>query len=126
MIYPGMAEARWPKDGDNIPERPQKKPVEPKPPTGDRLKNVLQEYRAYEKLFKEELEIKVPQHSRWDHEIVLKSDDLPFQKIYNLNEMELTTLKEYLEEELRKGNIRELTSSAGFPVMFVPKKNGKL
>lgn len=92
----------------------------------DRLKNIPEEYRIYEKLFKEELETKVPQHSRWDHEIWLKTDDLPFQKIYNLNEKELFTLKEYLEEELRKGNIRESTSPAGFPVMFVPKKNGKL
>ncbi|GKU15433.1 unnamed protein product, partial [Fusarium langsethiae] len=90
------------------------------------LKNVPQEYRIYEELFKEELDTKVPQHSRWDHEICLISDKLPFQKIYNLNEMELTTLKEYLEEELRKGNIRESSSAAGFPVMFVPKKNGKL
>ncbi|RFN44864.1 pol polyprotein [Fusarium flagelliforme] len=52
---------------------------------------------------RQELDTKVPQHSRWDHEIVLKSDDLPFQKIYNLNELELTTLRDYLEEELRKG-----------------------
>ncbi|GKU09172.1 unnamed protein product, partial [Fusarium langsethiae] len=96
------------------------------PETSDRLKNVPQEYRIYEELFKEELDTKVPQHSRWDHEICLISDKLPFQKIYNLNEMELTTLKEYLEEELRKGNIRESSSAAGFPVMFVPKKNGKL
>ncbi|KAF5020438.1 hypothetical protein F66182_7517 [Fusarium sp. NRRL 66182] len=56
----------------------------------------------------------------------LKSDNLPFQKIYNLNEAELFTLKEYLESELRKGNIRESTLPAGFPVIFVPKKNGKL
>jgi hypothetical protein len=63
-VYPGMAEARWPKDGDNIPERIQKKQVEPKPPIGDRLKNVLQEYCIYDKLFKEELEIKVLQYSR--------------------------------------------------------------
>lgn len=92
----------------------------------DRLRNVPEEYRTYEKLFSEELETKVPQHSRWDHEIWLKSEDLPFQKIYNLNEKELNTLKEYLETELAKGNIRISTSSAGFPVMFVPKKNGKL
>ncbi|RFN43552.1 pol polyprotein [Fusarium flagelliforme] len=97
-----------------------------KPPEEDRLKNVPQEYQVYNKLFKEELDTKVPQHSRWDHEIILKSDDLPFQKIYNLNELELTTLRDYLEEELQKGNIRESTSLAGFPVMFVPKKNGKL
>ncbi|GKU09370.1 unnamed protein product, partial [Fusarium langsethiae] len=97
-----------------------------KPKKEDRLKNVPKEYRIYDKLFQEELVTKVPQHSRWDHEICLITDDLPFQKIYNLNKMELDTLKEYLEEELRKGNIRESTSSAGFPVMFVPKKNGKL
>jgi hypothetical protein len=94
--------------------------------TEDQLKNVPQEYRCYKKLFKEELDTKVPQHSCWDHEIVLKLDDLLFQKIYNLNELELTTLRDYLEEELRKGNIQELTSLAGFPVMFIPKKNGKL
>ncbi|CZS80735.1 unnamed protein product [Fusarium graminearum] len=88
--------------------------------------NVPKEYHIYEKLFKEELDTKIPQHSRWDHEICLISDDLPFQKIYNLNEMQLTTLREYLDEELRKGNIRISTSTAGFPVMFVPKKNGKL
>ncbi|OBS15594.1 hypothetical protein FPOA_20713 [Fusarium poae] len=100
--------------------------LEQQPETTDRLRNVPEEYRIYDRLFKEELDTKVPQHSRWDHEICLTSDELPFQKIYNLNEMELTTLKEYLEEELRKGNIRESSSAAGFPVMFVPKKNGKL
>ncbi|SCO32765.1 uncharacterized protein FFNC_03072 [Fusarium fujikuroi] len=35
-------------------------------------------YCIYEKLFSEELEMKVPQHSRWDYEIWLKSEDLPF------------------------------------------------
>ncbi|KAF4455366.1 pol polyprotein [Fusarium austroafricanum] len=73
--------------------------------TQDRLHNVPLEYRRYEKLFSEELKTK---------------------KIYNLNEKELTTLRDYLETELAKGNIRISTSSAGFPVMFVPKKNGKL
>ncbi|GKU13130.1 unnamed protein product [Fusarium langsethiae] len=92
--------------------------LEKQPEKEDRLKNVPQEYRIYNKLFKEELNTKVPQHSRWDHEICLITDDLPFQKIYNLNKMELDTLKEYLEEELRKGNIRESTSLAGFPVML--------
>jgi hypothetical protein len=92
----------------------------------DRLKNIPEEYRIYDRLFKEELETKVPQHSRWDHEIWLKTDDLPFQKIYSLNGKELETLREYLDTELAKGNIRISTSSAGFPVMFVPKKNGKL
>ena len=35
-------------------------------------------------------------------------------------------LREYLEENLTKGSIRESCSSAGYPILFVLKKNGKL
>ena len=35
-------------------------------------------------------------------------------------------MKEYIEDMIRKGYIRESKSSVGYPVMFVPKKNGKL
>ncbi|KAM4065233.1 ATP-dependent DNA helicase PIF1 [Hirsutella rhossiliensis] len=85
------------------------------------------EYRKYDKLFKEELETGLPEHSQWDHEICLKDGRTPtFHKIYNLNEKQLQTLRDYLDENLRKGYIRTSTSEAGYPVMFVPKKNGKL
>jgi hypothetical protein len=85
------------------------------------------EYHQYRKLFEEELDTGLPEHSQWDHEICLKDGENPkFYPIYNLNETQLTTLREYLENNLRKGYIRTSTSSAGYPVMFVPKKNGKL
>ena len=91
------------------------------------MENVPPQYRKYKKLFSEELDTGLPQHSEWDHEIELKDGKTPkFFKIYNLNETELNTLREYLEENLRKGYIRRSKSSAGYPVMFVPKKNGKL
>ena len=91
------------------------------------MENVPPQYRKYEKLFSEELDTGLPQHSEWDHEIELRDGKTPkFFKIYNLNETELNTLREYLEENLRKGYIRRSKSSAGYPVMFVPKKNGKL
>ncbi|XP_044721949.1 ATP-dependent DNA helicase PIF1 [Hirsutella rhossiliensis] len=81
------------------------------------------EYRKYDKLFKEELETGLPEHSQWDHEICLKDGRTPtFHKIYNLNEKQLQTLRDYLDENLRKGYIRTSTSEAGYPVMFVPKK----
>ncbi|KAJ2891394.1 hypothetical protein MKZ38_000508 [Zalerion maritima] len=35
-------------------------------------------------------------------------------------------LEEYLEENLRNGYIRPSTSPAGYPILFVPKKNGRL
>ncbi|KAL9572139.1 hypothetical protein ACKAV7_003717 [Fusarium commune] len=45
---------------------------EERPPASqDRLKNIPKEYRIYDKLFREELETGVPEHSQWDHEIKL-------------------------------------------------------
>ncbi|KAF5701029.1 reverse transcriptase domain-containing protein [Fusarium globosum] len=92
--------------------------------SNERLKNVPIQYRIYKKLFAEELETKLPKHSQWDIEIVLKDGKSPkFFPIYNLAQTELTTLKEWLEDMLRKGHIRTSKSSAGYPVMFVPKPN---
>ncbi|KAF4476546.1 Transposon Tf2-9 polyprotein [Colletotrichum fructicola Nara gc5] len=38
----------------------------------------------------------------------------------------MEALDQYLEENLKKGYIRPSTSPAGSPILFVPKKNGKL
>ena len=93
----------------------------------DRMKDVPEEYKCYNKLFQEELETGLPEHSKRDHEIPLKPGTEPkFQKIYPLNEQQLQALREYLDENLRKGYIRPSTSPAGYPILFVPKKNGKL
>ncbi|QLI66325.1 Transposon Tf2-12 polyprotein [Metarhizium brunneum] len=93
----------------------------------ERLKNIPKEYRKYEKLFAEELETGLPEHSQWDHQIeLIDGKSTTFHKIYNLNARELETLREYIDEMLAKGYIRASTSEAGYPVMFVPKKNGKL
>ena len=92
----------------------------------DWKQRVPQQYWKYEKLFKGELETGLPLHNQWDHEIVLKDGKNPtFQKIYSLNREEIDTLRTMLDENLAKGYIRESKSSAGYPVMFVPKKNGK-
>ncbi|KID83641.1 pol polyprotein [Metarhizium guizhouense ARSEF 977] len=93
----------------------------------ERLRNIPKEYRKYEKLFAEELETGLPEHSQWDHQIeLIDGKSTTFHKIYNLNAKELETLREYIDEMLAKGYIRASTSEAGYPVMFVPKKNGKL
>jgi len=93
----------------------------------DRMKDVPAEYKCYKKLFQEELETGLPEHNKRDHEIPLKPGTEPkFQKIYPLNEPQLQALREYLDENLRKGYIRPSTSPAGYPILFVPKKNGKL
>ena len=50
----------------------------------------------------------------------------PYQRMYNLSPAELRTLEEYINDALAKGLIRESKSSAGAPILFVPKKDGTL
>ena len=46
--------------------------------------------------------------------------------MYPLSPRELVALKEFLEENLAKGFIRESKSPAGAPILFAPKKDGSL
>jgi transposase InsO family protein len=89
---------------------------------------IPKEYKEFAELFQEELGIEaLPKHQSWDHEIVLEDGKQPtFGPIYSLSEKELEVLKDYINVNLKKGFIRESTSPAGYPIIFVPKKNGKL
>uniref|UniRef100_A0A8H7TTS6 RNA-directed DNA polymerase n=1 Tax=Bionectria ochroleuca TaxID=29856 RepID=A0A8H7TTS6_BIOOC len=90
----------------------------------ERLKNIPEEYRIYDKLFKETLETGLPEHSQWDHEIsIIEEGEPAFHKLYNLTEPQLQTLREYIDDMLAKGYIRLSTSSAGYPVMFITRKD---
>ncbi|KAI7909406.1 hypothetical protein M0657_011852 [Pyricularia oryzae] len=91
------------------------------------IDNIPAEYRMYERLFSPELETGLPEHNPFDHEIPLKEGIQPkFHKIYGLNPTQMEALDEYLAKNLKKGYIRPSTSPAGYPILFVPKKNGKL
>ena len=50
----------------------------------------------------------------------------PYGPIYPLSQTELAALREFLEENLKKGFIRESKSPAGAPILFAPKKDGGL
>jgi hypothetical protein len=58
--------------------------------------------------------------------IIETTKDPPFGPIYNLSEIELASLREYLNKGLDRGWIQHSTSPAGAPILFVPKKDGKL
>lgn len=91
------------------------------------IDNIPAEYRIYGRLFSPEFETGLPEHSPFDHEIPLKEGIQPkLHKIYGLNPTQMEALDEYLAENLKKGYIRPLTLPAGYPILFVPKKNGKL
>ena len=86
------------------------------------------EYKEYESLFQEETTTAaLPKHQPWDHGIKLQPGKKPgFGPIYSLSEKELQVLCGYLDENLKKGFIRELQSPAGYPILFARKKDGSL
>lgn len=69
----------------------------------------------------------LPEHSALEHRIELEGDaPPPWGPIYPLSAKELEVLREYLHDAEAKGWIRPSTSPAGAPILFVPKKGGKL
>jgi hypothetical protein len=56
----------------------------------------------------------------------MEGKELKPQYIYLLSEKELTVLREYINENLKKGYIRFSTLLARYLVLFVSKLNGKL
>ena len=68
--------------------------------------SVPEEYWIYDQLFKEKKEVGLPKHSQWDHEIILQPGKTHgFSKIYNMNEVQLKELHEYLDKHLEIGFI---------------------
>ena len=69
----------------------------------------------------------LPLHRVTDHAIELKpGTEPPYMRTYNMSPAELKTLDNYINEALINSWIRESTSSAGAPVLFIPKKSGEL
>ena len=69
----------------------------------------------------------LPEYSPQDYEIKLKEGaQLKFFKIYYTNRQQNEELKKYLEENLKRGYIRPSISLAGYPILFIPKKDRKL
>jgi hypothetical protein len=70
---------------------------------------------------------KLPPHRPYDHDIRLKDGQTPpWGPLYPMSRVQLETLKEWLEENLRKGFIRRSSSPASSPVLFVSKPDGSL
>ena len=62
-----------------------------------------------------------------DHATELRLDiEPPWMRIYNISPAELKALEDYINDALAKGWIRESKSPASAPVLFIPRKSGKL
>ncbi len=67
----------------------------------------------------------LPEHRPFDLSIdLVPNSTIPVCPIYPLNLVEEKTLKEYIEDMLKKKFIQPSKSPAGAPVLFVPKSDG--
>lgn len=106
-----------PGDHDNDNEKPVLRKTEEIEPEFQRFKKVFEADRA---------KIVLP-HGPSDHAIqTTPGEEPPFGPIYPLSARELKILKEYLDENEKAGRIRPSQSSAGAPILFVPKADGTL
>ena len=109
--------------GDNAPKPSSMSPEERT--IFDKI--VPPQYHDYTDVFAEREAEHLPPHRPYDHTIDLEPNTQPpFGPIYSLSETELHALREYLNDNLRKGFIRPSNSSAGAPILFAKKKDGSL
>ncbi len=81
----------------------------------------------FQELFEENEATELANHQEWDHEIHLEEGArLRPGPIYPLSADQQEELRTYIAKNLKRGFIRESESSMASPILFVPKKNGKL
>ena len=68
----------------------------------------------------------LPPRTKYNHAIDLKPDFIPQQgKIFRQGPIQDRALREFLNENLKKGFIQKLNSPQGASFFFVPKKDGR-
>jgi len=96
-------------------------------PSSPSLSNLPEEYHEFAKVFSKEESDKLPPHRPYDHKIHLQPGTTPpYGPIYSLSPEELKTLRQYIDDNLRKGFIRSSQSPCAAPILFVKKPDGTL
>lgn len=96
------------------------------PDTPD-LSSIPVEYHDFAEVFSDVRANTLANHRPYDLHIDLEEGQAPTPgPIYSLSQVELKALREFIEENLTTGFIRQSASSHGAPVLFVKKKDGSL
>src|SRR5204862_6270913 len=91
-----------------------------------RMAQLPQHYRQFLKLFAPQMAKQLPKHRSYDHAIdLMPGTTPPWGPVYSMSEVELTALREFLDDMVQTGKIRPSKSPAGAPILFVPKPNGR-
>jgi len=92
----------------------------------DTKKLVPEKFYKWIKVFGKKQSERMPTRKLWDHAINMKEGFvLRKGKMYPLSREEREEVREFIQEQLRKGYIRLSKSPQTAPVFFVGKKNGK-
>jgi len=85
------------------------------------------EFHKYAKVFSDEEAQRLPKHQPWDHKIDLQPG-LQMRKtsVYRLTPPEMTTLKEYITDSLKRGMLQRSEAPDACSFFFIDKKDGKL
>ncbi|VDC04626.1 unnamed protein product [Peniophora sp. CBMAI 1063] len=85
-------------------------------------------YHDYLDVFDKARSERLPPH-REGHDIAIELEEgasIPSGRLYQMSVEELSALKEFIDDSLRKGYIRSSSAPCGAPVFFVKKKDGSL
>ena len=89
-------------------------------------KLVLEKFHRWIKVFRKKQLERMPMRKVWDHTIDVKEGFvLRKEKVYLLSREEREEVREFIQEQLRKGYIRPSKSPQMAPVFFIGKKDGK-
>ena len=95
--------------------------------TAPNIQTIPAKYQDYADVFSKKKADTLPAHQSYDCPIDLMPGKEPsFGPIYAMSNVELASLKGYIDENIVKGFIRPSKSPAGAPVLFVKKKSGEL
>jgi len=85
------------------------------------------EFRKYAKVFLDEEAQRLPKHQPWDHKIDLQPG-LQIRKtsVYRLTPPEMTTLKGYITDGLKRGTLQRSEAPDACSFFFIDKKDSKL
>ena len=91
------------------------------------LSLIPEEYHDYADVFNKAKAMELAPHCPYDLKIDLEEGSSPpIVPMYPLSQVELKTLREFIDEHLRTGFIRSSSSPHGAPVLFARKKDGSL
>jgi len=87
---------------------------------------VPQKFHRWLKVFEKAESERMPVRKPWDHAINLREDFIPRKgRTYLMLREEKEEVREFVEEQLRKGYFQPSKSSQTLPVFFVGKKDEK-